>query len=74
MQITKLVEDGIDILFLFLLSDAEATLNRVAAFLCTHFIDQRIINPGKSADAPMNQSELEANTCSPRQARENACE
>ena len=27
--------------------DATNTLNKMAVFLCTHFIDQRIINPGK---------------------------
>ena len=31
---------------LFFVTDACGTLNKMAAFLCTHFIDQRIINPG----------------------------
>ena len=37
----------------FLLSDANDTLNKMAVFLCTHFIDQRIINPGRNLEKPV---------------------
>ena len=39
--------NGLQIYLFIFFSDASDTLNKMAVFLCTHFIDQRIINPGE---------------------------
>ena len=39
---------------MILLPDASTTLSKMAAFLCTHFVDQRIINPGNVMLLPYN--------------------